>query len=330
MTPWVARPTIDIDLGVPLARRFDGIPPDAIAGGKRLLAAVMSEIPSQARMLADLVRVRTLGRFQHEAAAFARLVQVDWRDVVLANISYDLVLSRLGCSTLALSTPSGPVLARNMDWHPQEILAQTSYLHRYGKKGTLAFATAGWPGAIGVVSGMSGRGFAVALNAVSHPDGVDKLGYPVLLHLRRVIEDATDFDAALGMISQERLAAPGMFTLVGRENRERAVIERSCRKAALRWPRGDEPLMTTNHYRLMLQGEPESTGEFYASTCGRYDALCGYFATRSSELEASDDELLYALSDPEVIQEITAQHVIMRPRSLTMGLWAPQRLMQAV
>ncbi|MFM9960453.1 MAG: hypothetical protein ACKV2Q_04425 [Planctomycetaceae bacterium] len=66
---------------------------------------------------------------------------------------------------------------------------------RFTRGGELAFANAGWPGAVGIVSGLSARGFAVALNAVG--GGSDMLGYPVLLHLRRVIEEAPDFDGAV-------------------------------------------------------------------------------------------------------------------------------------
>src|SRR5262249_37922713 len=143
------------------------------------------------------------------------------RDVVLANISYDLVLSAFGCSTVALPTPSGPVVARNMDWWPEDLLAQASYLVRYHRNGVLQYANAGWPGAIGVGTGLSGRGFALVLNAVSGTEGVRKTGYPVLLHLRRVLEDARDFDEALRLLTEQRLAAPALLTLVGRENEQR-------------------------------------------------------------------------------------------------------------
>ena len=114
---------------------------------------------------------------------------------MLANISYDLVLAYFGCSTVALPTPSGPVVARNMDWWPEDILAQCSYLIRCFRGSTFHFANAGWPGAIGVVTGLSARGFAVVLNAVLSPEGICKTGYPVLLHLRRVLEDAPSFEA---------------------------------------------------------------------------------------------------------------------------------------
>src|SRR5207237_1931878 len=113
------------------------------------------------------------------------------------------------------------------DWWPEDLLAQSSYLVRCSRRGEFAFANAGWPGAIGVVTGLSARGFAVVLNAVIGPEGIRKTGYPVLLHLRRVLEDARDFDDALRLLSEQTLAAPALFTLAGRDNAQRVVLERT-------------------------------------------------------------------------------------------------------
>src|SRR5262245_39173558 len=98
MLPWMERPTIEIDLARPHARRYADVPPDALEAGRRLLAAVLREVPPAARYLAYGIRLRTGGRFQEEAAALARLNGVDWRDVMVANVTYDLVLAAFGCS----------------------------------------------------------------------------------------------------------------------------------------------------------------------------------------------------------------------------------------
>jgi hypothetical protein len=327
MVPWIERPSIDIDLDRPPAERYAAVPPEAFAAGKRLLASVMEQVPPLALLLADWVRLRTAGRFHREAVSLARQVGVSWRRVMLANVSYDLMLAALGCSTVVLPTPRGPVLARNMDWWPEQILAQTSYLLRVRRGDRFAFASAGWPGAIGVVSGLSARGFAVVLNAVTGPEGVRKTGYPVLLHLRRVLEEARDFDEALRLLSEQTLAAPGLFTLVGSDNRQRVVIERTPTRHAHRWP-GGEPLITTNDYRLLLPTESHGEAEIYRTTCHRYDALCRFFAGHRPEREVEDAALLYILSDPSVKQSITAQHVIIRPRTGEVRLLVPRHLVE--
>jgi hypothetical protein len=329
MLPWVERPLLDIDLTRPSAQRYADVPADALAAGQRLLGAVLREVPAAARYLAYGVRLRTGGRFQEEAAALGRLNGVDWRDVILANISYDLVLAYFGCSTVALPTPSGPVVARNMDWWPEDILAQCSYLIRCFRGGAFQFANAGWPGAIGVVTGLSARGFAVVLNAVLSPEGICKTGYPVLLHLRRVLEDATSFEAALTLLAEQRLAAPALITLVGSRNEQRVVIERTPTRHALRWAKADEPLVTTNDYRLLAAPTTGKGAEIYETTCSRYEALGRFFADHRPDCEVADAALLYILSDREVIQGITAQHILLRPRLGTVRLFVPRRLLSA-
>lgn len=120
--------------------------------------------------------------------------------------------------------------------------------------------------------------------------------------------------------------APALITLVGRENHERAVIERSPNRAVERRPTGDEALATTNDYRLFRPPEASGGAEIFRTTCGRFDTLqrrLGGGSVRAWE----DEELLETLTDPRVIQTITAQHVVARPRDGTLRLWIPTRLL---
>jgi hypothetical protein len=329
MLPWIERPTISIDLAQAAEQRYAVLPAEAVAAGKTLLSAVLRELPASVRPLAELIRLRTADRFHAEILGLARRVDADWRDVLLANVSYDLMLAHLGCSTVALPTPRGPVLARNMDWWPEDLLAQASYALEHRRGAELVCIHAGWPGAVGVVSGLSTRGFALALNAVLGPEKPSQLGYPVLLHLRRVLDDARDFDDALARLRDEPLTVSALVTLVGMENRQRVVIERTPSRHALRWPQGDEPLMATNDFRQLFQPEANDALVTCATTCARYDALGDFFRRRQPERDIDDAELLYRLSDPRVIQGITAQHVILRPREGSLRLFVPRRLVES-
>ncbi|HEX3316088.1 MAG TPA: C45 family peptidase [Gemmataceae bacterium] len=324
--PWLETPTLDLDLDLPPTERFGSIPPEALSAGRELLDAILEGLPPRTEALADLARLRTVGRFDAEIEALADAIGVPWRGVMLANLIYDLAVASMGCSTVALATADGPVLARNMDWSPEDVLARSSFLVRCRRRGRLAFASAGWPGAVGVVSGMSGRGFAVVLNAVLGPEGKSLAGYPVLLHLRRVVEDAMGFDDAVEMLARPPLVVSALFTLVGVENHQRVVIERSPTRFALRRPAGDEPLLTTNDYRLLFAPTASDHGEIYRTTCSRYDALGRLLRKTRASRTVSDAELLYVLGDAEVRQSITAQHVIFRPASGDMGLWVPRDL----
>src|SRR5262249_37522067 len=138
--PWLEAPTLDLDLDMPPARRFRRVPPDALDAGRRLLGAILDNLPAKARMVADVARRRTLGRFDAEIKSLAAMIDVPWRGVMLANLIYDLAVASMGCSTIALATADGPVLARNMDWWPEDVLARSSWLVRMNRGGRLAFA----------------------------------------------------------------------------------------------------------------------------------------------------------------------------------------------
>lgn len=328
MVPWVEAPTLTLDWSRPAKKRYEHLPVDAVLKGRVLLDALKAKTPRGARYLADLARLRTKGRFHAEAVALARATAGNWRTVMVGNLAYDLALAFYGCSTIALATPSGPVLARNMDWHPEDALALTSYLIRAERDGELVFANAGWPGAIGVVSGLSARGFGITLNAVQAPGGFDLLGYPVLLHIRRVLEDADDFDDAVKRLTHERLVVGCLLTVVGCTNDQRIVIERTPREHLIRRPQGDGPLLVTNHYRGLLEKVPGEPVDPTPPFCMRYDALLGFFHDAKADREIDDTELLYALTDEHVVQDITAQHVIIRPRENSIRLLVPRRLVQ--
>ena len=328
MDPWIECPTITVDLDRPWNRRYLDLPPEVFEKGRRLLQAVLAEVPTWARPIADMVRLRTRNRFHDEVRCLAEKAGGDWRGITLANVIYDLALMAAGCSTIAVPTPSGPVLARNMDWAPEELLAQASYLIRAIRGGRLEYAHAGWPGAIGVVTGLSSCGFAVALNAVQCPEGTARLGYPVLLHLRRVLEDAADFNSAVQMLSEQHLAAPCLLTVVGVTNDERVVIERTPKRHGHRRAEDSKPLVVTNHYRLLYPPAPDNVPETDETSCSRYDAASRFFAGHTPDRPVDDIALLRVLTDPAVIQDITAQHVIIRPRTREIRLFVPRRFMQ--
>lgn len=130
MVPWVERPTIELDLDALGRGVAPTVPAAAVTAGRELLAEVMTTIPPKARLLAYAIALRTGNRFGAEFRAAANLIAADPRDVALANISYDLVIGSVGCSTVALPTPDGPAVARNMDWWPEGPLARASYLLR--------------------------------------------------------------------------------------------------------------------------------------------------------------------------------------------------------
>lgn len=320
---WNRALDVNVDFDLPLTQRFQRVPPEITAAGRGVLQALMGFVPESVRGLAHLIETLTEHRFAAEARAFADHAGVDWREIMLVNCSYELVLASQGCSTVALATADGPVLARNLDWLPPEPLIRCSCLSRVYHGERFAFATASWPGTVGVLTGLSGNGFAVAMNAVIGPDKFSWNGWPVILHLRRVVEDAPDFDAAVRMLSAQRLTAACVFVVVGSENEQRVVIERSPTRAVVRHPEEDGALIATNDFRLLYPPETHAGLEIYETTCQRFDALTERFAGFNALQRISDERLLEILSSPPILQKLTVQHILMRPGSGEISLFVP-------
>jgi isopenicillin-N N-acyltransferase like protein len=124
----------------------------------------------------------------------------DERRVVRGNTLFDLKnLSpwRLfGCSSLACgpdrTSTGGPLLARNLDFFP------LGYLHEFGlvtvyrsdRARVRPFAAVGFPGSVGVFSGMNDAGLAAVTHEVFSPPGrgFNPKGEPFAATVRRVLE----------------------------------------------------------------------------------------------------------------------------------------------
>lgn len=326
MATWVDCSEIHLDLGLPLSERY--VPHRAAmrAAADELLTAMKADFPSGLSRLAHLVDLRTFGRFRAEAKAQAKVMEIDWRDLMLAGAAYDLTLAYFGCSTIAAATDEGPVLARNMDWWPERELARHSYTVVGTRGGRAETTVAGWPGAIGLVTGMSASGFALAMNAVDEGTGLHKTGYPVMLHLRRVVEECRSFEEAVQRVSKQTLAAPCLVTIVGTQNEERVCVERTPTTANLRYADGDAPLLTTNHFRYGEETSRDGVGTLQSTSCGRLQGMQELLPVEKQLL--SDEQLLRVLSNERVRLSITAQHILMRPRENRMRHCVPKSLLE--
>jgi hypothetical protein len=293
--------------------RLDRPPfPDRLVRASRALLEDAALMLRQEPRFVELAR-SVLPRYPEHRPRIERAAEslrADPVDLTLATLSYDLLMGMYGCSTMVLATGDGPLVARNMDWSPTDLIARASCVVP-----TSHGLNAGFVGAPGVVTGLSLRGFAVVLNAV----GCERLlpdGYPVLLFLRRLLDEATDFDDAVRMARTTPLLSSALLTLAGTSNDQRVVVERSPTRAALRLPEGNKPLVTTNHY-LALQQQGDG--------CERYRCLSRW-AEQLPPRPADADALDLLLREP-LYCGITAQHIVMHPATGRVRMWVPSALL---
>jgi isopenicillin-N N-acyltransferase-like protein len=225
-------------------------------------------------------------------------------NLMKANLSYDLLFGAIGCSTAVIPTDNGPIVARNMDWFPANLISQASAIIPT-KNGW----NAGFLGSVGVVTGL-GKGFGLVLNA-AWAGKTELRGYPVLLFLRHVLDTANNYDEAYNLITTTPLMSGALITLVGTKNEERVVIERAPLIAAVRTTDEDKPLITTNHYRMLAT----------PTTCKRFDFM---------EANAQSMTNMDLLTDEAVNGQITSQHIIMQPKTNRIEMYVPTRNLQHV
>ncbi|MCA9720586.1 MAG: tetratricopeptide repeat protein [Myxococcales bacterium] len=120
----------------------------------------------------------------------------------------------------------------------------------YYPDGKYPFASVGWPGLAGVVTGINARGVFVALNA-ARSDEPSEDGSPLALVLRDVLEEADTLERAVEMLKEADLRAAGIVLVGDGYSRQSVIVELSPRdKEERRLVRGeDEPVIwATNHF----------------------------------------------------------------------------------
>ncbi|MFO0846573.1 MAG: C45 family peptidase [Gemmataceae bacterium] len=149
--------------------------------------------------------------YRAEFEAVVRASDVERGRMVMGNTLFDLK-KLVACSGFGLEGPrsvtGSPVLGRNLDY------PDGGYAHHYTMvtvcrpAGKLAFASVGFPGLVGVLSGMNEAGLAVAvLEVFQAPLRVRRLdpwGTPYALCLREVLETCSTIDEAYGLLSRKR------------------------------------------------------------------------------------------------------------------------------
>jgi predicted choloylglycine hydrolase len=175
------------------------------------------------------------------------------RDLVIAgNTFFDLKKVVL-CSAVLIEKPrsatGGPQLARNLDYPSLGYIHHYSLVTVYRPKGKLAFAAVGFPGLVGVLSGMNEAGLCLGvLEVFDTKEGethFDNKGVPYGLCLRRALEEARTIDEAKKVL--ESLRRTTTINVAIADTKEVAVLEVSPSRVVKR--SGAEGVcVTTNHF----------------------------------------------------------------------------------
>jgi isopenicillin-N N-acyltransferase-like protein len=231
--------------------------------------------------------------------------------VVVANCLWDI--KKLGCSTLFVapgrSATGQPLMGRNFDFPTLGVLQKYSLVIVARPDGKHAFASVGFPGLVGVVSGMNDAGLSIAtLDVTATGDGAppfDLSGTPLILTFRRILEECTtvaEAEALLRSVKRTTL----MNLAVGDAAGAGVVFELTPKSVGVR--KAEEGICCcTNHFR--------TDGLAVNTRCGRFEALSKAKDTPKLGLKDVQDRLHAANQGAG-----TMQTMIFEPATRTLHL----------
>jgi hypothetical protein len=235
---------------------------------------------------------KTNNPYREEIAGFAK--KLGGSGIHALNLVYEF-----GCTSGVYATSSGPRLLRVLDWPFHGLGKHLVVAHQEGAAGEFHNAT--WPAVSGVYTAMAEGRFAVALNQAPmrrHKGGMIRDwwtnrrmvwqadGLPPEHLLRKVCEEATNYEVAKQMLLRTKIALPVIYILAGTRPGEGCVIERLEEGAALREMNAEGRVYAANHFLSHLNGIGYGWRPREMDSCGR--AVCAGTITPE---QASDPQM---------------------------------------
>lgn len=302
-------PRIRVDLGDPPSERWRALAP-FVREAREMTESYLKDLGDSAlwASLVDAYRMAFVPPdIGAEVEAIAAMIDKTPGEVLIANLYYDAFRAIIGCTAFAVETPSGPLHARNLDWWTERnILSKHTILVDVIGAPAGPYTSVGWPGFLGVFSGVAQGRFAITLNAVLSED-TPQLAPSITLTLREVFETARTFDEAVDMLTSRTIASDCLLLVTGTENAERVVVERTSTRSATRRQEGG-PLVVTNDYRRLEDTGGGGASQLHATACTRFDRAL-YLATVGAKDPAA---CLAVLKDPKVKMMITVQQMVLQ------------------
>jgi isopenicillin-N N-acyltransferase like protein len=207
-----------------------------------------------------------------ELRSFAAKAGIEPDMLTVANTIMDLYRGSFACSSLMIeplkSKTGGVVFGRNLDFYSLGVLDRYGLITVRKPPGKHAFATVGFPGLAGCISGMNDAGLAIAVHEVDHTADRSPIlnlkGVPYALAFRRLLEECQTIEEAEKLL--RGLERTTLLSLAICDRKGCGVLEITAKNVVLR--RGSEGIcVNTNHFRS------DALAGAVWELCPRYGAL---------------------------------------------------------
>ncbi|MBZ0137967.1 MAG: 1-acyl-sn-glycerol-3-phosphate acyltransferase [Planctomycetes bacterium] len=158
----------------------------------------------------------------------------------------------VGCTGFAAwddATPNGDLfVARNFDFEAGEVFdADKCVIYVWPDDG-YAYVHVAWAGMAGAVTGMNEHGLSIHINAARTSEvEFGRIGTPVSMLLRRVLEQAKNIEEAFTIIESTPVFVSDTYMVASRSDKRAVVIEKSPEHCAMREAGKPGLLLQTNH-----------------------------------------------------------------------------------
>jgi len=247
-----------------------------------------------------------------EINALAKASGVDARQMLLAHCFLDLS-PMTACSTVTLPASASPDgvarFGRNLDFPSFDVADKLTVVQVYHPKGRNAFMAVGWPGMVGVLSGMNEHGLSLANMEVTRQMRLPT-AMPYILLYRTVLEQCRTTAEAIDLVKRTpRQSANNLMVMDA--TGDRAVIEITPESVHVRRAPVDRALISTNHQR---GDDCDSTGR-----CDRFDCLLKESADKPGKIDVKAIESMLADASQG---KMTLQSMVFEPSTRVLYLSA--------
>jgi hypothetical protein len=300
-------------IGAQHGHRFDDV--IHLLYEKYLLVQVPPSEITSARLAAASFETQMLPEHRDEVAALAQACQMNPLDMALAQCFLDLSDIQ-ACSTITLPPDASPDhvarFGRNLDFPSLDLLDKYSAVMIYHPQGKFQFAVVGWPGLIGVLSGMNEYGLCLSNMEVDREPRLPE-AMPYSLLYRCVLEQCRTVDEAIAFLQKTPRQSANNLMLMDATGK-RAVAEIRPEGVNVRWGIPGSPLISTNHQRNQDYNSP--------GLCWRYDSLNADAKSHFGQIDKTALESMLG----KVVQgdhgDMTLQSMVFEPANLVIYLAA--------
>lgn len=157
----------------------------------------------------------------------------------------------VGCSSFASwgenSADTSLIIGRNFDFYVGDNFARNKQVAFYNPEKGYKFASVGWPGMTGVLSGMNETGLTVTINAAKS-NMPTASATPISILTREILQYASTIDEAYTIAKKRKTFVSESILIGSAKDGRAAIIEKSPEKIALFTGNGHQ-LICTNHYQ---------------------------------------------------------------------------------